>query len=217
MIIRLENISKNYGDLAVLKNVSLSIDQGEIIAIVGASGAGKSTLLNILGTLDTPDSGNYFFNSTNVFQLKGKALSSFRNKNIGFVFQFHHLLNEFTALENVCIPGYIARTPDKEVENRAKELLEILGLSSKLNNKPKQLSGGEQQRVAIARALINNPDVVLADEPSGNLDSNTANELNQLFIQLRKELNKTFVLVTHNHDLAAMADRKVVIKDGQLV
>lgn len=216
-MIKLSNISKKYGTLTVLDNVSLTIERGEIVAIVGASGAGKSTLLNIMGTLDKPDNGTYQLNDCNVLNLKGKELSKFRNKEIGFIFQFHHLLNEFTALENVCIPGYIAGKSKNEVEQRAKELLTHLGLESKINNKPKQLSGGEQQRVAVARALINSPQVILADEPSGNLDSSNANELHQLFFSLRKEFGHTFIIVTHNEELANMADRKVVIKDGKIV
>lgn len=217
MLIRLEEISKHYGDLKVLDNISLTLNKGEIVAIVGASGAGKSTLLNILGTLDTPDKGSYLFDQTNVFSLKSTGLSKFRNEKIGFIFQFHHLLNEFTALENVCIPGYISRKPASEVVARAKELLEMLGLKDKINSKPKQLSGGEQQRVAVARALINNPAIVLADEPSGNLDSANAKELHQLFFKLRDEFQQTFVIVTHNDELANMADRKLVIKDGKIV
>jgi len=216
MLIRLEEISKHYGDLKVLDNISLTLNKGEIVAIVGASGAGKSTLLNILGTLDTPDKGTYLFDQTNVFSLKSTGLSKFRNEKIGFIFQFHHLLNEFTALENVCIPGYISRKPASEVVARAKELLEMLGLKDKINSKPKQLSGGEQQRVAVARALINNPEIVLADEPSGNLDSANAKELHELFFKLRNEFQQTFVIVTHNEELANMADRKLVIKDGKI-
>lgn len=216
MLIKLENISKKYGDLKVLENVSLTLKKGEVVSIVGASGAGKSTLLNILGTLDSPDNGTYFFGDTNVFTLKSNGLSKFRNQKIGFIFQFHHLLNEFTALENVCIPGYISDTAKSAVEKRAKELLEMLGLKDKINNKPKQLSGGEQQRVAVARALINNPEIVLADEPSGNLDSTNAKELHQLFFSLRDQFQQTFVIVTHNEELANMADRKLVIRDGKI-
>jgi lipoprotein-releasing system ATP-binding protein len=216
MQIKLEEISKHYGDLKVLENVSLTLNKGEIVAIVGASGAGKSTLLNILGTLDSPDKGLYFFDETSVFDLKGTALSKFRNQKIGFIFQFHHLLNEFTAIENVCIPGYISNTPKGGVEKRAKELLEMLGLKDKIHNKPKQLSGGEQQRVAVARALINNPAIILADEPSGNLDSTNAKELHQLFFSLRDQFQQTFVIVTHNEELANMADRKLVIRDGKI-
>ncbi|HLP12537.1 MAG TPA: ABC transporter ATP-binding protein [Flavobacteriales bacterium] len=217
MLIELENISKNYGNLKVLDQVSLKLEKAEIVAIVGASGAGKSTLLNILGTLDRPDSGKYFFNETDVFKFNTSDLSRWRNLKIGFIFQFHHLLNEFTALENVCIPGYIAKKSHAEVTARAKELLEMLGLHDKMENKPKQLSGGEQQRVAVARALINNPDIVLADEPSGNLDSTNAKELHKLFFKLRDEFKQTFVIVTHNEELAGMADRKLVIKDGKII
>lgn len=215
-MIQLSSISKSYGNLRVLDSVSLTINKGEIVAIVGASGAGKSTLLNILGTLDKPDEGTYSIHDSNVFELKGKDLSKFRNREIGFIFQFHHLLNEFTALENVCIPGHIAGKSKTEVEQRAKELLKHLGLESKFDNKPKQLSGGEQQRVAVARALINSPQVILADEPSGNLDSSNAKELHDLFFSLRKEFGLTFIIVTHNEELANMADRKVVIKDGKI-
>ncbi len=217
MIITLENISKHYGDLKVLDDVSFTLTKGEVVSIVGASGAGKSTLLNILGTLDSPDKGSYLFDETNVFSLKNSSLSEFRNRKIGFIFQFHHLLNEFTALENVCIPGYISKRPKSGVEKRANELLEMLGLKDKINNKPKQLSGGEQQRVAVARALINNPEIVLADEPSGNLDSTNAKELHELFFRLRNEFQQTFVIVTHNEELANMADRKLVIKDGKII
>lgn len=215
-MIELHNIQKQYGDLTVLNDVSFTIQPAEIVAIVGASGAGKSTLLNILGTLDKPDSGTYNFNGVNVPGLSGSALSAFRNQRIGFIFQFHHLLNEFTAFENVCIPGYISNRPRAEVHARANELLGMLGLSNKVNNKPKQLSGGEQQRVAVARALINNPGVILADEPSGNLDSTNARELHKLFFDLRAQLNQTFVIVTHNEELAAMADRRLTIKDGRI-
>jgi lipoprotein-releasing system ATP-binding protein len=216
MLIELEHISKNYGELKVLDQVSLKLEKAEIVAIVGASGAGKSTLLNILGTLDRPDEGKYYFNETDVFNFTNGELARWRNLKIGFIFQFHHLLNEFTAIENVCIPGYIAKKQSSEVEARAKELLELLGLKDKINNKPKQLSGGEQQRVAVARALINNPDIILADEPSGNLDSTNAKELHKLFFKLRDEFKQTFVIVTHNEELAGMADRKLVIKDGKI-
>lgn len=217
VLIQLTDINKQYGSLNVLDKVSLTISQGEVVAIVGASGAGKSTLLNILGTLDKPDSGNYLFEDTAVGTLKNAELSLFRNSHIGFVFQFHHLLNEFTAFENVCIPGYISPTPKKQVHERAEYLLDLLGLKNKLENKPKQLSGGEQQRVAVARALINNPKVILADEPSGNLDSTNAKDLHNLFFKLRADFNQTFVIVTHNEELAKMADRTLVIKDGKIV
>ncbi|HET6228374.1 MAG TPA: ABC transporter ATP-binding protein [Bacteroidia bacterium] len=213
-MIKAESIFKSYGKLHVLKGVSLSIEKGELISIVGASGAGKTTLLHILGTLDRLDKGVLEMNGVEVSSLSEKKLAHFRNKNIGFVFQFHHLLPEFTALENVCIPGFIAGTSKLKVEARAKELLSFLGLTERIQHKPSELSGGEQQRVAVARALINNPSVILADEPSGNLDSATAKELHQLFFKLRKEFNQTFVIVTHNEELANMADRKLIMKDG---
>jgi lipoprotein-releasing system ATP-binding protein len=216
-IIEVTNITKTYGALKVLKGVDLSVARGEVVSIVGASGAGKTTLLQIIGTLDKPDSGKLSINQNDVFSLGDKKLSAFRNKNIGFVFQFHHLLPEFTALENVCIPAYIGKTGKAEAEKRAKELLGFLGLSQRLEHKPAELSGGEQQRVAVARALINNPAVILADEPSGNLDSNTAKDLHNLFFTLRKEFNQTFVIVTHNDELANMADRKLVMRDGLMV
>ena len=212
-----ENIHKSYGDLEVLKGVNLSIKKGEIISIVGASGAGKSTLLHIIGTLDQPDKGIVKINETETAPLKDKALSLFRNKNIGFVFQFHHLLPEFTALENVCIPAYIQKIDKTTAEKRALELLDNLGVKDRAHHKPSELSGGEQQRVAVCRALMNNPAVILADEPSGNLDSSSAKELHNLFFQLRNELNQTFVIVTHNEELANMADRKLTMKDGLIV
>jgi lipoprotein-releasing system ATP-binding protein len=213
-MIKAESIFKSYGKLPVLKGVSLHINKGELISIVGASGAGKTTLLHILGTLDRLDNGTLEMNGTVVSKLSEKKLAAFRNKNIGFVFQFHHLLPEFTALENVCIPGFIGGNSKTKVETRAKELLSFLGLSDRIQHKPSELSGGEQQRVAVARALINNPAVILADEPSGNLDSATAKDLHQLFFKLREEFNQTFVIVTHNEELADMADRKLVMKDG---
>ena len=216
-MIKAENIHKSYGSLNVLKGVSLEIKQGEVVSIVGVSGAGKTTLLHILGTLDRADSGNVIMNETNIQQLNRKELSSFRNKNIGFVFQFHHLLPEFTAIENVCIPAFIAKQNKNEANKKANELLDLLGLRERINHKPSELSGGEQQRVAVARALINNPLVVLADEPSGNLDSNTAKDLHKLFFDLRKKINQTFVIVTHNEELANMADRKLVMKDGMII
>ncbi len=216
-MISASNIYKSYGTLEVLKGVSLEIKKGEIISIVGASGAGKTTLLHILGTLDKPNKGELRMNDQLISGLSDKKLADFRNKNIGFVFQFHHLLPEFTALENVCIPAYIAGTSKSEAEKKTIELLSFLGLSERMNHKPSELSGGEQQRVAVARALINNPSVVLADEPSGNLDSNTAKELHQLFFTLREKFNQTFVIVTHNEELANMADRKLVMKDGNIV
>lgn len=212
-----KNIFKKYGTLEVLKGVNLTIDKGEIVSIVGSSGAGKSTLLHILGTLDTADSGEIFLNDIKTDALKGKALARFRNTHIGFVFQFHHLLPEFNAIENVCIPGWISGKKKKAVADRAAELLEILNLKDRMENKPQQLSGGEQQRVAIARALINNPQVIFADEPTGNLDSKNAKELHELFIRLRKELNQTFLIVTHNEELAAMSDRTIHMKDGRII
>ncbi len=211
------NIHKSYETLNVLKGVAITIEEGEIISIVGASGAGKSTLLHILGTLDRANSGTLEIKGTNISTLSDKKLAEFRNKNIGFVFQFHHLLPEFTALENVCIPAFIAGTSESVAKEKAKELLAFLGLSDRMNHKPNELSGGEQQRVAVARALINNPAVILADEPSGNLDSTTAKELHQLFFTLRKKFNQTFVIVTHNEELANMADRKLVMRDGNIV
>lgn len=211
------NIQKSYGTLQVLKGVNVTINKGEVISIVGSSGAGKTTLLHILGTLDKLDNGTVSINDTAIHQLSEKKLAEFRNKNIGFVFQFHHLLPEFTALENVCIPAFIAGTSKKDAEEKAIDLLTFLGLKDRMNHKPNQLSGGEQQRVAVARALINNPAVVLADEPSGNLDSTTAKELHQLFFTLREKFNQTFVIVTHNEELANMADRKLVMKDGNIV
>ncbi len=209
-----EDIRKKYGELEVLKGVSLDIKQGEVVSIVGASGAGKTTLLQILGTLDKADSGMVKINGTDVSSLNGRKLAKFRNQHIGFVFQFHHLLPEFTALENICIPGYMGGMNKTDAENRAQELLGMLNLSDRAEHKPSELSGGEQQRVAVARALINQPDVILADEPSGNLDSTTANELHSLFFDLRSQFNQTFIIVTHNSEFAAMADRTLTIKDG---
>ena len=216
-MLQARSIRKSYGQLQILKGVDITVKQGEIVTIVGASGAGKSSLLNILGTLDKPDSGQLFINDVELNQLSNKNLSAFRNKEIGFIFQFHHLLAEFNAIENVCIPAYIAGTSRSEAEKRATELLQMLGLGDRLTHKPSQLSGGEQQRVAVARALINNPALIFADEPSGNLDSANALELHELFIKLRNEFNQTFVIVTHNEDLAAMSDRKVLMKDGLIV
>lgn len=217
MMLRCKNITKKYGKLEVLKGVDLSIEEGEIVSLVGSSGAGKSTLLHILGTLDEAGSGDVWLKQTPLNTLKGNQLATFRNKHIGFVFQFHHLLPEFTALENVCIPGWLGNRNKKKVEERAKELLTMLGLNDRMENKPAALSGGEQQRVAVARALINNPDIILADEPTGNLDSANAKELHQLFFDLRKQFNQTFLIVTHNEELAAQCDRIVHMKDGRII
>jgi lipoprotein-releasing system ATP-binding protein len=211
------NIVKNYGILPVLKGVDIRIEKGEIVSIVGSSGAGKSTLLHILGTLDKADEGAIMLDGQRIEELSGRKLSAFRNKNIGFVFQFHHLLPEFTALENVCIPGWIAGRKKKEIIERATQLLTTLGLSARLESKPQQLSGGEQQRVAVARALINNPSIIMADEPTGNLDSANAKELHQLFIDLRNQFNQTFLIVTHNEELAQMSDRILQMKDGRII
>lgn len=216
-MISARNISKNYGQLPILKGVSVEIADSEVVSIVGSSGAGKTTLLTILGTLDRPSSGELHINGTDVYSLSDKKLAVFRNLNIGFVFQFHHLLPEFDALENVCMPGLIAKKPKKEIERRAMELIEFLGLKDRVNHKPSELSGGEQQRVAVARALINSPKVIFADEPSGNLDSNNARDLHQLFFRLRDQFRQTFVIVTHNAELAEMADRKLVMKDGHVI
>ncbi|MBI2729860.1 MAG: ABC transporter ATP-binding protein [Sphingobacteriales bacterium] len=212
-----KNIVKRYGDLQVLKGVGLEIKKGEIVSIAGSSGAGKSTLLHILGTLDTADAGEVFINNTPLLQLGGKALADFRNKHIGFVFQFHHLLPEFTAFENVCIPAWLNGKKNKATELRANELLGILGLGERLTNKPSELSGGEQQRVAVARALINNPDIVFADEPTGNLDSANARELHKLFFYLRDKFQQTFLIVTHNEELAQLSDRVIQMKDGKII
>lgn len=215
-MIEARGIRKNYGTLEVLKGVDLRIAKGEVVSIVGASGAGKSTLLHIIGTLDRADGGTLHIDGVEVGALRDQKLSLFRNQKIGFVFQFHHLLPEFTALENVCIPAYIAGTPDKEAQERGLELLGFLGLSQRAHHKPSELSGGEQQRVAVARALMNRPAVVLADEPSGNLDSASAKELHRLFFELRDRFQQTFVIVTHNTELADMADRKLVMVDGAI-
>ena len=215
-----KNIHKYYDNLHVLKGVDLHIQKGEIVSIVGASGAGKTTLLQILGTLDYPAKSNESLleiNGENIMKMKDKALSKFRNTHLGFIFQFHQLLPEFTALENVCIPAFIAGKDTKETEAEAKRLLEYLGLSERMHHKPNELSGGEQQRVAVARALINKPAVIFADEPSGNLDTASAENLHQLFFKLRNEFGQTFVIVTHNEDFANMADRKLVMKDGLIV
>ena len=216
-MLRAKGIHKHYGQLHVLKGVDISINKAEIVSIVGSSGAGKSTLLHILGTLDLPDSGEIFINNTPVHTLKGKRLASFRNSQIGFVFQFHHLLPEFTALENVCIPGWVAGRRKREVQDNALKLLQLLGLGDRLENKPNELSGGEQQRVAVARSLINKPSIVFADEPTGNLDSKNAKELHDLFIQLREKFNQTFLIVTHNEELAQMSDRVLHMKDGLIL
>ncbi len=216
-MLRCKNIIKHYGSLEVLKGVDLQIEKGEVVSLVGSSGAGKSTLLHILGTLDEADAGEVWLKDQLLTKLKGNELAAFRNKHIGFIFQFHHLLPEFTALENVCIPGWLGKRNKKLVEDRAKELLKLLGLESRMENKPMALSGGEQQRVAVARALINNPDIILADEPTGNLDSANAKELHQLFFDLRKEFDQTFLIVTHNEELAAQCDRTVHMKDGRII
>lgn len=211
-----KNIHKSYGTLEVLKGIDLVINKGEIVSVVGASGAGKTTLLQIIGTLDRPSTGSILFDNQDVALLSEKKLAAFRNKNIGFVFQFHHLLPEFTALENLCIPAFIAGFSQKDASNRAMELLDFLHLADRAEHKPSALSGGEQQRVAVARALMNRPSVILADEPSGNLDSANAKELHELFFTLRREFNQTFVIVTHNQELAEMSDRKLMMADGSI-
>ncbi len=212
-----KGIFKNYGTLPVLRGVDINIKKGEIVSIVGSSGAGKSTLLHILGTLDSADEGEIFLNEQRIEKLKGKKLAHFRNTHIGFVFQFHHLLPEFTAIENVCIPGWIAGTKKKEVEAKAVTLLNMLGLQNREQHKPNALSGGEQQRVAVARALINNPSIIMADEPTGNLDSANAKELHNLFIDLRNKFQQTFLIVTHNEEIAQMSDRILHMKDGKML
>lgn len=211
-----KNIQKSYGDLQILKGVDLEIKPNEVVSIIGSSGAGKTTLLTILGTLDRPNTGEVVINGEAVFSLSDKKLAAFRNQNIGFVFQFHQLLPEFTALENICIPAYIAKKGKKESETKAMELLDIFNLSNRASHKPSQLSGGEQQRIAVARALINNPKIIFADEPSGNLDSANAKDLHDLFFRLRENFKQTFVIVTHNSELAKMADRTLVMKDGRI-
>jgi lipoprotein-releasing system ATP-binding protein len=216
-MLKATNITRNYNGLSVLKGVDIFVNKGEIVSIVGSSGAGKSTLLHILGSLDKANSGEIWINNQRIDTLKEKELAKFRNQHIGFVFQFHHLLPEFSALENVCIPGWIAGTPKNELEARALELLKILGLQDRASHKPSELSGGEQQRVAVARALINNPDIVFADEPTGNLDSKHAQELHELFLHLQKTMGQTFLIVTHNEALAKMSDRVVHMKDGFIV
>ncbi len=213
-MISAQDIHKSFGELEVLKGINLEISKGEIVSIVGASGAGKSTLLQIIGTLDKPERGKVLFDNISPLDLSEKKLSDFRNRNIGFVFQFHHLLPEFTALENVCIPAYIAGDSQKTAREKAMNLIDLLKLSERIKHKPTELSGGEQQRLAVARALINEPEVLLADEPSGNLDSKSSRELHELFFELRKKLEQTIIIVTHNQELANMADRKLSIKDG---
>lgn len=217
MIVQCENITKSFSGLHVLKGINLQVAAGEIVAIVGASGAGKSTLLNILGTLDKADSGYLTINGENISTLSNAELSTFRNEEIGFIFQFHHLLPEFTALENVCLPAYIKKTPKEQAEKQARELLNLLGLSSRLTHRPSELSGGEQQRVAVARALINQPAIVLADEPSGNLDRSNSRNLYEMMNELRDELGQTFLIVTHDGELAMKADRKLEMVDGVIV
>ena len=211
------SIKKSYGKLQILKGVNFEVKKGEIVTILGPSGAGKSTLLHIIGSLDKPDSGEVILNGVNISKLSSKKLSAFRNQHIGFIFQFHHLLPEFTSLENICMPAFIAKKSKKEAEAKALELLEMLGLSHRAGHKPSELSGGEQQRVSVARALINNPAVILADEPSGNLDSENATSLHKLFTELRDKFQQTFIIVTHNTGLAELADRKVIMKDGQII
>jgi lipoprotein-releasing system ATP-binding protein len=216
-MIKAENICKSYNQLQILKGINLSIHKGEIVAIVGASGAGKTTLLQILGTLDKADSGTLLLNEQSINKLSDAKLSDFRNKNIGFIFQFHQLLPEFTAFENVMIPAWIAKSNETEAKQRALELFEYLGIKDRITHKPSELSGGEQQRVAVARAIINNPAVLLADEPSGNLDSASANSLHDLFFDLRDKFNQTIVIVTHNEELANRCDRKLTMKDGLII
>lgn len=212
-----QGIYKKYGELEVLKGIDISIEEAEVVSIVGASGAGKSTLLQIIGTLDTPDKGSLRIKDTDLLQLKNESMANFRNANIGFVFQFHNLLPEFTALENVCLPAFIGKKDEKQSRKRAQELLEFLGLKDRAHHKPSEMSGGEQQRTAVARALINSPGIIFADEPSGNLDSANAAELHKLFFKLRDEFRQSFVIVTHNAELAGMADRKLTIKDGKIL
>jgi lipoprotein-releasing system ATP-binding protein len=213
-MIKAESIHKAYGKLKVLKGVNLNVKKGEVVSIIGASGAGKSTLLHIIGTIDNPDQGKVYMDDIETTSLSSKKLAKIRNKKIGFIFQFHHLLPEFSALENIYIPGFIAGKSIKELQPRAEEIMDFLNITKRATHKPSELSGGEQQRVAVARALINNPNVILADEPSGNLDSNIAKELHQLFFDLREKFNQTFIIVTHNDELANMADRKLEMADG---
>lgn len=212
-----KDLYKNYGPIPVLKGVSLEISRGELVSIVGASGAGKSTLLYVVSSLEKADKGSLFFESQNIAQLSNKAISQYRNEHIGFVFQFHHLLPEFTALENICIPGWIAKKSKKALEKKAIELLDFMGLADKADKKPNSLSGGEQQRVAVARALINDPSLIFADEPTGNLDSENAIALHELFIQLRDKMNQSFLIVTHNDSLADRCNRKLTMKDGKII
>lgn len=216
-MIEVKDIHKSYGKLNVLKGITLKIPEKKVISIIGASGTGKSTLLHILGTLDYPDTGEVLYDNVNVASFSSDKLAAFRNHNIGFVFQFHHLLPEFTALENVCIPAWIKGTGKKEAEKRAMDLLSLMGLKDRISHKPNELSGGEQQRVSVARALVNNPQIVLADEPSGNLDTHTKNELHQLFFSLRDELGQTFVIVTHDNSLAKLSDQKILLQDGRIL
>ena len=216
-LLQAKGIKRTYGSLQVLKGIDLEVEKGEVVAIVGPSGAGKSTFLHILGTLDRPEEGQVIIEDINVFTQKDKDLAKFRNEKIGFIFQFHNLLAEFTALENACMPGYIGGMNEKDILSRGKELLDLLGLSHRFDHLPSQLSGGEQQRVAVARALLNKPAIVLADEPSGNLDSHNALDLHQLFFKLRDEFGQTFVIVTHNEELAEMADRRLVMQDGNML
>lgn len=216
-MLKAKGLVKQYGDLTVLKEVSVEVAKGEVVAIVGSSGAGKSTLLHILGTLDSADAGSYTIGDKDVFSLDDKQLAKFRNEEIGFIFQFHHLLPEFTALENVCIPAFLANKSKKASEARAKELLSFLGLEDRVNHKPAQLSGGEQQRVAVARALMNEPSIIMADEPSGNLDTKNSEDLHNLFFKLRDKYQQTFIIVTHNDSLADMADRKLTMSDGKFI
>ena len=216
-MIEIKNLRKSYDDIKILKGINVSFKQGEIASIVGKSGAGKTTLLQIIGTLENPTDGYVFYDKQNVFKLKKNELSNFRNKHIGFVFQFHHLLPEFTALENICMPALIGKKPPKIAIEKARYLLDLLEISGRENHKPSELSGGEQQRVSVARSLINDPKIILADEPSGNLDTKTANELHELFFKLREKNNQTFIIVTHNNKLADLADRKITMNDGEII